>query len=86
MEQEMLVKFAEDCDRLAEEKETERDWLSDYANMVLEEAAKVCDEHAADYSVVGTGMYDSMEHGARTCAAGVREMKAPNAELKGGAV
>ena len=80
MKQELLEMFAGECERLAEEKETEREWLSDFANMVLGEAAKVCDEHAADYSVVGTGMYDSMEHGARTCAAAIREMQAPNVE------
>ena len=83
MKQELLEMFAGECERLAEEKETEREWLSDYANLVLEEAAKVCDAHAADYSVVGTGMYDSMEHGARTCAAAIREMQAPNAEVTG---
>ena len=83
MKQELLEMFAGECERLAEEKETEREWLSDFANMVLGEAAKVCDEHAADYSVVGTGMYDSMEHGARTCAAAIREMQAPNAEVTG---
>lgn len=82
MKQELLEMFAGECERLAEEKETEREWLSDFANMVLGEAAKVCDEHAADYSVVGTGMYDSMEHGARTCAAAIREMQAPNVEVQ----
>lgn len=39
MKQELLEMFAGECERLAEEKETEREWLSDFANMVLGEAA-----------------------------------------------
>jgi len=34
---------------------------------------KLCDEHAADYAVVGLAMYDRMETGARSCAAAIRE-------------
>ena len=53
MKQELLEKFAAECERLAEEKETEREWLSDYANMVIEEAAKVCDTKAEYMAMMG---------------------------------
>lgn len=39
----LLEQFADECERLAEEKETEREWLSDFADLVLEEAAKLCE-------------------------------------------
>jgi hypothetical protein len=53
MKQELLEMFADECERLAEEKETEREWLSDYANLVLEEAAKVCDTKAEYMAMMG---------------------------------
>jgi nitroreductase len=37
-----------------------------------EECAKVCDRHAADYSVFDRQPYESMEAGAAGCAAAIR--------------
>ena len=72
MKQELLEKFADECERLAEEKETEREWLSDYANMVLEEAAKVCDTKAEFMAMMG-GSCDP-----DVLAEQIRALKAPN--------
>lgn len=77
MKQELLEKFADECERLAEEKETEREWLSDYANMVLEEAAKVCDTKAEFMAMMG-GSCDP-----DVLAEQIRALKAPNAPHEG---
>ncbi len=77
MKQELLEKFADECERLAEEKETEREWLSDYANMVLEEAAKVCDTKAEFMAMMG-GSCDP-----DVLAEQIRALKEPNAKVRG---
>ena len=77
MKQELLEKFADECERLAEEKETEREWLSDYANMVLEEAAKVCDTKAEFMAMMG-GSCDP-----DVLAEQIRALKEPYAKVRG---
>ena len=69
---ERTAKLMAECERLAEEKETEREWLSDYANMVLEEAAKVCDTKAEFMAMMG-GSCDP-----DVLAEQIRALKAPN--------
>ena len=73
----LLEKFAEECERLAEEKETEREWLSDYASMVLEEAAKVCDTKAEYMAMMG-GSCDP-----DVLAEQIRALKSPDRPRKG---
>ncbi len=76
----LLEEFAAKCEQLAEEKETEREWLSDFADMVLEEAAKVCEAQIdLEYA---TGKVDHNEMAwCMKLAIDIRGMKAPNAGI-----
>lgn len=82
MDQQLLEKFADECERLCEEKETEREWLSDYANMVLEEAAKLCESQIdLEYA---TGKVDHNEIAwCMKLAIDIRRLKKPNKEVRG---
>ena len=78
----LLEQFAARCEQLAEEKETEREWLSDFANLVLEEAAKVCESQIdLEYA---TGKVDHNEIAwCMKLAIDIRGLKAPNQKISG---
>ncbi len=47
-----------------------------------EECAKLCDRHAADFSVFDRQPYESMEAGAAGCAAAIRARSENNGQVE----
>lgn len=41
-----IIELARQADALAEQKETDKEWIQDFANLIIEECAKVAYEEA----------------------------------------
>src|SRR5574343_422838 len=64
-----IVELAQQADDLAEQKETDKEGVQDFANLVVEECAKVCDEQAGYWYMDSDHV---SEGAARDCAAAIR--------------